>query len=220
LVLACWANGDTYLSRGELTRATAALERALSLCERHRFALMAPIVARTLGEAYALGGRHELALSLLQRAVDELAAMKYMPTLLSAYAGLSEALFLAGRLADARRCGERARDLCRIHRQQGNEAYVLGVLGDIHAAANPPEIREAEAMYQEARDVAHAIASRPLAARSALGLGKLFRKAGDRPRAEAHLGEALMTFRELEMRLWLAEADAELAALHGATAHG
>jgi tetratricopeptide (TPR) repeat protein len=144
--------------------------------------------------------------------------MNYMPTLPSAYAGLSEALLLAGRLAEARRCGERARELCRVHRQRGNEAYVLRVLGDIHAAGDPPEISEAEAAYREARALADAIGSRPLAARATLGLGKLFRKAGDRPRAEAHLGDALAALRQLQMRLWLAEAEAEWAALRGATA--
>jgi class 3 adenylate cyclase/tetratricopeptide (TPR) repeat protein len=218
VVLACWAHGDVSLFQGELVRAMAALERAQSLCEEQGFALMAPIVARTLGEAYALEGRHQPALALLQRAVDELAAMNYMPTLPSAYAGLSEALLLAGRLAEARRCGERARELCRVHRQRGNEAYVLRVLGDIHAAGDPPEISEAEAAYREARALADAIGSRPLAARATLGLGKLFRKAGDRPRAEAHLGDALAALRQLQMRLWLAEAEAEWAALRGATA--
>jgi hypothetical protein len=91
-------------------------------------------------------------------------------------------------------------------------------LGDIHAAGDPPEISEAEAAYREARALADAIGSRPLAARATLGLGKLFRKAGDRPRAEAHLGDALAALRQLQMRLWLAEAEAEWAALRGATA--
>ena len=216
IVLACWASGDTFLSQGNVSRGMAVLERARALCDGQNFALMAPIVDRSLGEAYALSGRHEAGLALLRSAVDELAAMRFMPALPSAYCALSEGLFLAGRLTEGCRAAERARELCRSHRQRGNEAVALRVLGEIHASAIPPDATRAEAAFRDAIALAEAGGNRALVARCGLGLGKLCRKTGDRERAKAFLDSALVALRTLEMQLWLDEAERELVCLETA----
>jgi len=213
VVVAYWSNGDTYLAHGDQSRAILALERARALCDEHSFTLMAPIVGRAFGEAYALAGRHTEALSLLQGAVDELAAMKYMPALPSAYGSLSESLLLAGRLSEALHSAQRALDLCRAHRQHGNEAYTLRVLGEIHAAQDPPASERAETAYRDALTLATAVGNRPLVARCELGLGKLYRLTGDARRAAQYLASAAAALRALEMRRWLPDAERELAAL-------
>ena len=54
---------------------------------------------------------------------------------------------------------------------------------------------------------------RPLVAHCHLGLGKLYRRTGKRQEAEEHLTTAAAMYREMDMRFWLDEAEAELAAL-------
>src|SRR5262245_57797496 len=81
IVIAYWGAGDAYFSRGRLAPAAAALERALSLCQSGGFSLMAAIAGRVLGEVYALSGRRDEALRLVEDAVDRLEAMEYAPAL-------------------------------------------------------------------------------------------------------------------------------------------
>jgi hypothetical protein len=53
---------------------------------------------------------------------------------------------------------------------------------------------------------------RPLVAHCHLGLGKLYRRIGDRPKAEDHLTRAAMMYREIDMGFWPQKAEAELGA--------
>src|SRR5262249_8788121 len=138
IVMAYWGMGDVHLVRGRLSSAISAFERALALCRSGGFALMASILGRFLGEAYALDGRSGEALKLLHGAVSQLAAMKYVPALPSAYAEVSEAYLVAGQLDQARQAMSRALDLSRAHRQFGTEAFALRSLGAIETAQNPP----------------------------------------------------------------------------------
>ncbi len=57
------------------------------------------------------------------------------------------------------------------------------------------------------------LAMRPLQAHCHLGLGKLYRQTGKRQQAETHLTTATTMFREMDMRFWLAQAEATLKAL-------
>jgi hypothetical protein len=51
---------------------------------------------------------------------------------------------------------------------------------------------------------------RPLVAHCHLGLSKLFRRTGNRAKAEEHLTTATTMYREMDMRFWLEQAEAEL----------
>ena len=51
---------------------------------------------------------------------------------------------------------------------------------------------------------------RPLVAHCHLGLGKLYRRTGDRAKAQEHLTTATTMYREMGMSFWLEKADAEL----------
>jgi hypothetical protein len=51
---------------------------------------------------------------------------------------------------------------------------------------------------------------RPLLAHCHLGLGKLYRSTGKREQAMEHLTTATTMYRELEMRFWLEQAEAEI----------
>jgi hypothetical protein len=55
----------------------------------------------------------------------------------------------------------------------------------------------------------HAPSRRPLH----FGLGKLYRRTGNREQAQEHLTAATTMFREMDMRSWLEQAAVETAAL-------
>ena len=63
--------GRVHLRRGDLPRATRVLERGLDLCRTWQIVVGIPLVAATLGAAYALAGRAEEALPLVAGAVEE-----------------------------------------------------------------------------------------------------------------------------------------------------
>jgi hypothetical protein len=53
----------------------------------------------------------------------------------------------------------------------------------------------------------------PLVAHCHLGLGKLYRRTGDRQQAQEHLTAASTMYREMDMRFWLEQAESELTEL-------
>jgi hypothetical protein len=52
---------------------------------------------------------------------------------------------------------------------------------------------------------------RPLAAHCHMGLGKLYRQAGDDAKAQEHLTTATRMYREMDMGFWLEKAEAAAA---------
>ena len=55
---------------------------------------------------------------------------------------------------------------------------------------------------------------RPLVAHCHLGLAKLSRRTGKREQTREHLITATTMYREMDMRFWLEQAEAEMAGLH------
>jgi hypothetical protein len=54
---------------------------------------------------------------------------------------------------------------------------------------------------------------RPLVAHCHLGLGKLYRRTGKTQESQEHLSTATTMYREMDMRFWLKQAEAELGEL-------
>ena len=67
----------------------------------------------------------------------------------------------------------------------------------------------AQSAYREALSIAHELGMRPLVAHCHLGLGKLYRRTGDASRPSEHLTTATTMYREMDMRFWLEQAEAE-----------
>ena len=72
---------------------------------------------------------------------------------------------------------------------------------------------EATEAYREAADVAERLGMRPLLAHCHLGLGKLSRRSGRHEQARAHLTTTTTMYRDMDMRFWLEQAEAESRAL-------
>ena len=54
---------------------------------------------------------------------------------------------------------------------------------------------------------------RPLVAHCHLGLGRLYRRTGERERAYEHLTTATTMYREMDIRFWLEKAEAAVKGL-------
>ena len=104
----------------------------------------------------------------------------------------------------------RALDLAQRQKERGNEAWVLRLLGDIAAHADPPDPESAEGHYTHALARANELGMRPLQAHCYFGLGKLFRRTGNQAQAQEHLVSAAAMYREMDMGFWLAHAEAAL----------
>jgi tetratricopeptide (TPR) repeat protein len=176
------------------------LERALELCERWTLRAWFPNVASNLGYAYTLSGRPAEGCALLERAVEQNAALATMTGHASEVAMLAEGHLVVGRLDKALELARQAQELARAYQERGNEAQALCVLGDVlaHGAGNLNEALEA---YAGALRLARELEMRPLLYRCHLSLAALHRRAGDDPRAVSETAEAAALDQALGMRL-------------------
>jgi class 3 adenylate cyclase/tetratricopeptide (TPR) repeat protein len=125
---------------------------------------------------------------------------------------LSEAYLRAGQPAEARDLAERTLGLCRQRVERGTEASILRVLGAIEAqATRDGDGAAATHHYTAAMALADELGMRPLAALCHLGLGKLYRRTKQQA-AREHLAVATTMYREMDMRFWLEQAEAEMGA--------
>jgi class 3 adenylate cyclase/tetratricopeptide (TPR) repeat protein len=210
LVQACAEEGRLAVFNGELHRATAPLERALQVGEQVKLAYWRPWVLATLGHVCALTGRLADAWPLFERARDHATATRFMFGESLRTAWWAEAHLLAGCVDDAVETARRALDLARQHGEQGHEGWVLHLFGEIAVRRDPPDAEAAERHYREAISRAEALGMRPLVAHCHLGLGTLYRRTGDRAKAEEHLTTAMAMYREMGMTFWLEKADTAL----------
>ena len=201
LIWAYRSLGFVSLRRGAIPQAIPPLERAVELCRTAQVRNYFDITAAHLGYAYAMSGRLPEGVTLMEEALadPEVTGTTNHP-LLMAY--LCKAHLRAGRRDDAVAVARRAFDLAQRQKERGNEAWVLHLLGDIAAHADPPDQESAEGHYTQALARADELGMRPLAAHCHLGLGKLFHSTGDGATAAEHLTIAATMYREMDMGFW------------------
>jgi tetratricopeptide (TPR) repeat protein len=212
LAQACYIIGHVYLHKGDLHQAIACIERGLEVCRVWDIPLFYSIVSSNLGHAYILAGRVSDALPLLEQSVL-LEATGLMSG--TGRVWLSEAYLRLGRLDEALALALRGLEFCRTHAQQGEQAWALRLLGDIHAHRQPPQAELAEAAYREALALADTLGMRPLQAHCHRGLGTLYGQTGRAAQARAALSAALELYGAMEMTFWLPQAETALAAVEG-----
>ena len=122
---------------------------------------------------------------------------------------LGEVWLSAGRIEDAAQVGSQSLDLARKHKQRGHEVYALRLLGDVAARRDPADLQAADAHYRSAIGLARELGMRPLAAHCHLGLARLYRRTGQQQESQEHLVVATTMYREMDMRFWLEQAEAE-----------
>ena len=171
------------------------LERGLELCQVWNIGGWLANFASHLGYAYALAGRVTEAVPVVEQGVGSNVSTAGMHLLWRVY--LSEAYLLAGRREEASWLAGRALELARQHNEQANQAWVLRLLGDIHAQSDPLGVEPAEAAYREALALAEALGMRPLQAHCHLGLGMLHGTLGRQKEARRELSTAIKMYRTL-----------------------
>ena len=210
LYVGLFSLGLAHLRRGDLPRATRVLARCQDLGRTGQIVTGIPLVAATLGAAYALAGRADEALPLVAGAVEEFRRrpIHTYPGLTHLCAGMS--YLSAGRIDEAAGFAGEALALTRRLGARASEAHALCLAGDIASAG---EAEDAESYYRDAVALAGQLGMRPLVAHCHLGLGKLCARTGKREQAREYLTTATAMYREMDMRFWIEQADAELKEL-------
>jgi tetratricopeptide (TPR) repeat protein len=128
-----------------------------------------------------------------------------------AYRAMGAAHLLLGQIETARRHADRA-----LEDAAGRADYVIYarlLLGDIATHPQAFDEARAEVHYRYALSMAEPRGMRPLVARGHHGLGTLFARMGKREQASEHLETAAAMYREMDMRAWLEQLEAEKPAV-------
>jgi tetratricopeptide (TPR) repeat protein len=163
LIVACAGIGTSPRPPREL-RERDRLERGLLTQHVAAIPLLFPTIAAPLGWAYALAGRHEEGINVLQDAIERAEALDFAANHALRLAWLAEAHRAAGHGDDAKRAGLRALEIARRHQERGHEAYALHQLGEAATKASPRDEEKGREYYRGALALAEALRMRPLVA--------------------------------------------------------
>ena len=161
--------------------------------------------------AYALAGRTAEALPLLEQLVQRVASGERMFAYELVFTELSAACLIVDRVDEARTLAERLHELSGTHTGHGYQAHTCRLLGDVAMRHHPPDIDQAEAHYRQSLALAKEAGMRPLQAHCHRGLGTLYATTGQQQAARAELSTAIAMYRDMNMILWLPQAEAVLA---------
>jgi len=196
-----WALGYLHGIKGDLGEATHLLEKGHAICREWDVRVTSPVLAWTLGWVYALSSRVEEGLALIRAGLADIERYGFRVYEALGQTQLAESLVIGNRLDEAGRAATRALELSRARGQRAFEASALRMLGEIDARRDPPDADAAEAHYLRALALADDLGMRPLAAHCHRGLGRLQQR--------EHLATARAMYREMDMRLWLGQMEAE-----------
>jgi len=210
-VNASWQVAWSYALQGDFDRAKALADQAIELCRQWGFARSYGAAMSVLGHVLVLSGRGTEAVELLEQGLRRTDAVGMTWLRCPRLSDLAEAYLLVGRVQDAAAYATKAVESARERGERGFEAWALRLQAEIARAAQPPDIAAAEERYREAKALAGALEMRPLVAHCHLGLGRLSIRTGDREEARRHFAVATSMYREMDMRFWLEQAEAEMA---------
>jgi class 3 adenylate cyclase/tetratricopeptide (TPR) repeat protein len=205
--------GSVRLREGRFAAATRPLELGLALCREWNLTYWIHWLTARLGYAYAFSGRIAEGQTLLAGAVEHAISTGFMPGYSQSLVWLGELSLASDQLPTARQTGESALANARRHGERGVEGWALRLLGETLSLASAAHRSAAAEHFRQAFALATELGTRPLVAHCHLGLGKLCRRTGDRQGAQEHLTAATTMYREMDMRFWLEQAEAEMRAL-------
>jgi class 3 adenylate cyclase/tetratricopeptide (TPR) repeat protein len=200
-----------HLLKGDWAPARSLIEHGIAALRTGNLVLNLPVAVASSAWVLAQVGEASEALTRLregEQLVDRLTAKGIVARHGEAYHSLSRAGLLLGRLDEARSLGDRALKYSPSH--PGSAAHALHVLGDIATHPDRFDAESGETHYRKALALAEARGMRPLVAHCHLGLGKLYRRTGQREQARQHFTTATMMYREMDMQFWLEQAEAEM----------
>jgi tetratricopeptide (TPR) repeat protein len=208
-----WAHqaaGTLRLLKGDWPKARALIDRWIAVVRTANVAFLLPAAVASSAWALAQCGEASEALNRLregEQLLEDRAARGLFGYHGWAYHSLGRAALLLGRLDEARRLADRAVESSPGH--HGFAAHARHLLGDIASHPDQFDAESGEARYREALTLAEPRGMRPLVAHCHLGLSQLYRRTGRRQEAQEHLTTATTMYREMDMRFWLEQAEAE-----------
>jgi len=208
-----FAAATIHLLKGDWAKARVPIERWTAMSRRSVIIQLPWAIASSAWTMAQLGEASEALHGLAESEplLDRQATRGIVTFRGWAYHSLGRACLRLGRLDEAQRLGDRALGSSSSH--PGFGAHALHLLGDIATHPDRFDAETGEGYYRKALALAEPRGMRPLVAHCHLGLGKLSRRTGKREQAQEHLTTATTLYRDMDMRFWLEQADAELAEL-------
>jgi tetratricopeptide (TPR) repeat protein len=206
--------GTLHLLEGDWSKARSLLEHGIAVLRTGSVVLLLPTAVASSAWALAQLGEASEALNRLQegeRLLERQAARGIVSYRGWDHCSLGRACLLLGRLDEARRLGDRAVESSPRH--HGFAAHALHLLGDIATHPDRFDAESGEAHYRQALALAEPRGMRPLVAHCHFGLGKLYARTDKREQAREYLTAATAMYREMDMRYWLEQAEAEMKEL-------
>jgi class 3 adenylate cyclase/DNA-binding SARP family transcriptional activator len=210
LALAYFPSHTHQTVKGDWAMAHARLEQEIAILRANDLVLLLPTAVACSAWVHAQLGLADEALTRLQESkllLERENTTGYVPYHGWAYQALGRACLLLDRLDEAENFARRALE-CST-RQPGFTACATHLLGDIAMHPQRFDPRIAEAQYRQALALGEARGMRPLVAQCHFGLGKLYLRTGEQEQADKHFNVATDMFREMDMRFWLWQAEAE-----------
>jgi class 3 adenylate cyclase/tetratricopeptide (TPR) repeat protein len=199
-----------YLLQGHWRKALPSIERAMALFRAGNIGIQLPIVIAQAGWALAELGEAADALGRLRESeqiVEREVASENNAGLMNYFKYLGRAHLALGQLNQARRLANHV--IGSWPNRHGHVVHFLRLLGDVASHPDRFDAETGEAHYRKALALAEPLSMRPLVAHCHLGLGKLYQRTGKREQAHEQLTTATTLYREMDMRFWLEQADAE-----------
>jgi tetratricopeptide (TPR) repeat protein len=197
------ALGFVHLSQGHEDEAAPVLDRGIAFSREMDLTAWLPMLLCARGVVDVRSGRVAEGVRLLEDGVARAGALRILSRHALRLTWLAEGYLRAER-AEAAATVREAHRLASMHGEKGYAAGAQWMLGEV---TGDPRL------YADALAAASALGMRPLEALCHLGLGTVARRAGDGAPAKEELTTAVGLLREMDMRHWLAQARAELAAL-------
>jgi tetratricopeptide (TPR) repeat protein len=208
--VAYFAAGLRHLLEGDWAQARSLIERWIAVCRTGNVVIMLPPALSSSAWVLAQLGERSDALNRLREG-EQLIEREEMNQRGWTYHALGRACLLLDRLDEARRLANRALEFSPSH--LGFAAHALYLLGDIATHPDQFDAESGEVHYRQALALAEPRGMRLLMAHCHLGLCKLSRRTGKRERASEHLTTATALYREMDVRFWLKQAEAEMRQL-------
>jgi tetratricopeptide (TPR) repeat protein len=200
----------TYLRQGDWQKAHLLIEHSISVYRTGNFGLFLPIAVACSAWALAQLGKASEAINRLRESEELVERIEVRDTVTHfgrVYLSMGRACLLLGQLDEAKRLGSRVAEA--FSSRFGYSADASHLLGDIATHTDRFDAKTGEAHYRQALALAEPRGMRPLIAHCHLGLGRLRQRTGNREQAREHLATATSMYREMDMRFYLEQAEAE-----------
>jgi tetratricopeptide (TPR) repeat protein len=180
--------GTTDLQQGRPREASDSFAIAQALERGETGALRFLLPGSPIGSAYALGGRREEGIALIESAVRTFATGSLGTFRVRSLSTLGRLRLVQGRLDEARAHAQEALRLARLQHERASEGWLLWLLAEIFSRTETrPGAGQSQALSLclDALARAEALGMRPLVARCQEMLGALWERAGETDRARA-----------------------------------